>query len=193
MGVESDHELVRQSWTSPAAFGGLFDRHGRAVYRYVRRRVGDDLASDVTAEAFTRAFRDRGRFDGRSGSALPWLLGIATNIVRMNARSEERRLRAYARFAANGQSSLSLVDIDARLDAQALGPVLAEALAAMPSRQRDVLLLHAWGELSPAEIATALRVAPGTIRSDLHRARRFVEARLPAQNARVEPDVEQTT
>ncbi len=69
-------------------------------------------------------------------------------------------------------------EIDARVDAVALGPVLAEALAAMPSGQRDVLLLHAWGDLQPAEIAVALGVSAGTVRSRLSRARVFVEARL---------------
>ena len=176
---------------SPGVFGEIFERHSRPVYRYLRRRVGEDVASDLAAEVFARAFRERHRFDGRSGSALPWLLGIATNVVRMNGRSELRRLRAYARIAAAEPSSVS-VEIDARLDAQALGPTLAEALAALPSRQRDVLLLHAWAELSPSEVAIALDIAPGTARSDLHRARGFVEARLPA-GVPVQPDMEEMT
>ncbi|MBV9680497.1 MAG: sigma-70 family RNA polymerase sigma factor [Solirubrobacterales bacterium] len=193
MAVASDYEVVRDSLRSPAVFGEIFERHARPVYRYVRRRVGDDVASDLTAEVFTRAFRDRHRFDGRSESTLPWLLGIATNVVRMNARRERRRLRAYVRAAASAPSPVSALEVDARLDAQALAPVLAEALAAMPSRQRDVLLLYAWGELSPVEIATALAMAPGTVRSDLHRARGFVEARLATRASRVESDVEQMT
>jgi len=193
MASESDDEVILESLRSPAVFGEIFERHARPVYRYVRRRVGEDVASDLTAEVFTRAFRDRHRFDGRGASALPWLLGIATNVIRTNARSEQRRLRAYARVAASEPTSVSVAGVEARLDAQALGPMLAEALAAMPSRQRDVLLLRAWCELSPAEIATALAVAPGTVRSDLHRARTFVEARLSTRTPRVEPDVEQMT
>jgi len=192
MAVASDYEVVRESLQSPAVFGELFERHALSVYRYVRRRVGDDVASDLTAEVFARAFCDRDRFDGRSESTLPWLLGIATNLVRMNARSERRRLRAYARAASSEPSSVPVVEVDARLDARALAPVLAEALAAMPRRQRDVLLLHAWGELSPVEIAAALASPPGTVRSDLHRARGFVEARLRTRAPRVQPDVEMT-
>jgi RNA polymerase sigma factor (sigma-70 family) len=178
--TESDYELVRGSVAMPAMFGGIFNRHARSVYRYVRRRVGDELASDVTAEVFARAFRARGSFDGRGESALPWLLGIGTNVIRMHRRSEERRLRAYARAAERAHVGVPADEIEDRVDAEAVGGVLSAALAAMPLRQRDVLLLHAWADLSASEIAVALALPAGTVRSDLHRARRFVTARLGA-------------
>jgi RNA polymerase sigma factor (sigma-70 family) len=175
----SDYELIRESVVGiPAIFGTVFDRHGQSVYRYVRRRVGDELASDVAAEVFARAFAGRESFDGRGGSALPWLLGIATNVVRMHRRSEERRLRASARAAEPERVGIATEEIHDRVDAEAIGPVLAKALAAMPARQRDVLLLSAWADLSPSEIAVALSLPAGTVRSDLHRARGFVTARL---------------
>jgi RNA polymerase sigma factor (sigma-70 family) len=176
--AESDFELLRGSVAMPAVFGGVFDRHARSVYRYVRRRVGDEFASDVTAEVFVRAFRDRGRFDGRGGSALPWLLGIATNVIRMHRRSEQRRWRAYARAAERDGVGMPTDEIADRVDAEASKGVLSEALAALPFRQRDVLLLYAWADLSAAEIAVALSVPVGTVRSDLHRARRFITNRL---------------
>jgi RNA polymerase sigma factor (sigma-70 family) len=179
MARASDYELVRESIAVPAVFAEVFDRHSRPVYRYVRRRVGAELAADVTAEAFTRAFRHRASFDGRAGSALPWLLGIATNVIRVHRRAEERRLRAYARAAERDPGGEFTAEIDARMDAQALRGVLSKALAALPSRQRDVLLLRAWADLSASEIADALALPTGTVRSDLHRARRFVAARLP--------------
>ena len=176
--AESDFELCRGSVAMPAMFGAVFDRHARSVYRYVRRRVGDEFASDVTAEVFARAFRDRGRFDGRGDSALPWLLGIGTNVMRVHRRSEERRLRAYARAAESERVGMPTDEIADRVDAEAVSGVLSEALAALPVRQRDVLLLHAWADLSASEIAVALAVPAGTVRSDLHRARRFITARL---------------
>ena len=186
----SDYEVVQVSVAMPATFGEIFDRHARSVFRYVRRRVGDELASDVTAEVFARAFRDRERFDGRGESALPWLLGIGTNVIRMHRRSEERRLRAYARAAEREQDAMATEEIVDRLDAEAVRGVLSDALAALPLRQRDVLLLHAWAGLSPSEIAVALGLPAGTARSDLHRARRFVVARLEvhAPNMTVEEE-----
>jgi RNA polymerase sigma factor (sigma-70 family) len=185
MAAQSDYVLVRESIAVPAVFGAVFDRHSRSVYRYVRRRVGVELASDVTAEVFTRAFRDRARFDGRVESAFPWLLGIATNVIRMHRRAEERRLRAYARAAEPEPGGEFAAEIGDRVDAQAVRAVLSEALAALPSRQRDVLLLRAWADLSSSEIAVALSMSPGTVRSDLHRARGFVIARLAAQAPQV--------
>jgi RNA polymerase sigma-70 factor (ECF subfamily) len=128
----SDYEVVRESLGSPPAFGAIFDRHGAGVYRYVRRRVGDDLASDLTAEVFLRGFRDRGRFDGRGeGSALPWLLGIATNVVAMNQRSEKRRLRAYARAAASEPAAPSMGDGE-----------LLEVGAARVKQERQLLVIE---------------------------------------------------
>lgn len=102
----------------------------------------------MTAEVFARAFRDRGRLDGRGQSALPWLLGIGTNVIRMHRRSEERRLRAYGRAAERGRVGLPTDEIEDRVDAEAVGAVLSEALAAMPLRQRDVLLLLFTGGVS---------------------------------------------
>lgn len=189
----SDDAVIGQSLQTPAMFGAIFDRHSRLVYRYLRRRVGEDLAADLTAEVFTRAFNARDRYEPRGDSAVPWLLGIATNLVRMHRRSEERRLRAYAR-AAVGERALVLSppggssgDLDDRLDAAALAPVLGEALAALPARQRDVLLLHAWADLSLAEIAVALDLPAATVRSHIRRTRRLIENRLP-QHADPRPE-----
>ena len=69
-------------------------------------------------------------------------------------------------------------DDDARIDAAALAPALSEALATLPSGQREVLLLHAWAGLSPAEIATALGLSPASVRKRLHRARAHVGGRV---------------
>jgi RNA polymerase sigma-70 factor (ECF subfamily) len=190
---ESDDIVIGQSVQTPAAFGAIFDRYSRPVYRYLRRRVGDDLAADLTAEVFARAFNGRDRYERRGDSALPWLLGIATNLAKMHRRREERRLRAYARAAVaepalvSSRQAVGSGDLDDRLDAAALGPALGEALAALPPRQRDVLLLHAWADLSLAEIAVALDLPAATVRSHIRRARRLIESRLP-QHADPRPE-----
>src|SRR5213082_17865 len=96
---ETDATAISRSFTDPASFEVVFDRHYTPVYRYLRRRVGDELAQELAAETFLQAFRARGRFAAGGDSALPWLYGIAANLIRMNQRAEERRLRAYARMA----------------------------------------------------------------------------------------------
>jgi RNA polymerase sigma factor (sigma-70 family) len=159
----SDRALIERSSAEPTLFEQLFERHFPPVLRYLRRRVGDDIADDLAGEVFVRAFASRDRYEPRMESALPWLLGIATNLIRMHRRAEERRLAALARLAGQPMSSGGLPEPrDARI---------ASAVEALPAEQRDVLLLHCWADLTHGQIATALGLAPGTSRSYLARAR----------------------
>jgi RNA polymerase sigma factor (sigma-70 family) len=163
MGRLSDHEVIERSRTVPALFDELFERHFAVVLRYLRRRVGDDVADDLTGELFVRAFAARDRYLPQTASALPWLLGIATNLIRMHRREEERRLAALVRLAALpvAEGELALPH-DARI---------AAAIGRLPVDQRDVLLLHCWADLTHEQIAQALELAPGTSRAYLARAR----------------------
>jgi RNA polymerase sigma-70 factor, ECF subfamily len=177
MSVDDDADAISASLTEPRAFEAVFDRHFPAVHRFVRRRVGLSLADDIASETFARAFASRGRFDTSRASALPWLLGIAVNLVARHYRDEERQLRAYARTGVD--PLLADEDAaDARLDAAASKRRLAAALADLRAEERDVLLLHAWAELEYAEIAEALNIPVGTVRSRLSRARDNVRAAL---------------
>ncbi len=171
--IRSDAELVTASATQPSLFADVFDRHFDVIHRYLARRVGRQLADDLAAETFLQAFKARARYDPAHGDARPWLYGIAANLLRHHYREERRRLMAYARTGVDPLAD-DLGDADSRADAQALGPRLALALASLPARDREPLLLLAWGQLSYEEIARALRVPVGTVRSRLHRARRHV-------------------
>jgi RNA polymerase sigma-70 factor, ECF subfamily len=168
----TDAELIRRSQREPDAFGHVFDRHVAAVHAFAQRRIGHDLAEEVTAETFARGFEARGRYDVVHDDALPWLLGIASNVLRRHWRTERRRLDAYSR-AARHERPCATPDVD--------GDVL-RAVARLPRRQREVLLLAAWADLGYAEIARALDVPVGTVRSRLARAR----SRLGA-DAELEP------
>jgi RNA polymerase sigma factor (sigma-70 family) len=132
--------------------------------------VGAHLADDIAAETFTQAFRQRDRYDG-SSDAGPWLFGIAANLVRRHHRSERRQLLAYARAGSGSVEPSDLDDADDRLDAEAMWRHVALALASLRAADREVLLLLAWAELSYQEIAQALGVPVGTVRSRLHRGR----------------------
>ncbi len=93
----SDADAIAESLGDPAAFVVVFDRHFDAIRRYVARRLGVDLAADLAAETFMRAFDARRRYDRRRRDALPWLYGIAANVVRRELRDEERRSRRAPR------------------------------------------------------------------------------------------------
>ena len=178
MSSEPDRSVLRRSLEQPECFALLFDRYFARVYRYLRRRLGDELAAELAAETFLQAFRSRGRFTGDEASVLPWLYGIAANLVRMNHRSEERRLRAYARAASAPGAYEPAIAIEDRLDAEALGPELALALAGLSPALREVLVLHAWAELSHEEIAEALGCSSTAVRTRLSRARSRLAAAL---------------
>ncbi len=167
--AEHDGRLIAISLDAPERFGGIFDRHYAAIDSYCVRRLGPD-GHDVSATTFTEAFRLRARFDADRPDARPWLYGIATNLLRRHRRSEQRRWRAFAR-AGGMRSGVEAADLDDRLDADALGTRLAGALAAIPSADRDALLLFAWADLSYQEIADAMEVPIGTVRSRIARAR----------------------
>ena len=167
----SDAQIIAASRAEPLVFAAVFDRHYDAVHRYLARRVGSDLADDLAAETFTTAFDVRRRYDTAHPDARPWLFGIATNLVRHHHRGEARRLRAYARLERPADADGGFGGIEARVDAGRVGPAIADAVTRLSTGDRDVLLLFAWADLRYEEIAVALRIPVGTVRSRLHRAR----------------------
>lgn len=176
----TDAALIVASLTDPVRFAPVFDRHYDVIHRYVARRGGWQLAEDLTMTVFLKAFESRHRFLPSVDDARPWLYGIATNVLRRHARTERRRLRAYADSPAAAPDDLDEAALADRLDAGALGTGIYGALADLPQRERDVLLLIAWADLSYEEVATALRIPVGTVRSRLHRARGRLRELMPA-------------
>ncbi|MFE9103871.1 RNA polymerase sigma factor [Actinomadura geliboluensis] len=172
-----DAALIERSLREPEVFAALYDRHAPAVHRYVRRRLGDQAADDVVAETFLAAFRRRGRYDPDRPDALPWLYGIAANLIGKHRRSETRMLRALARTGADPVTD-PMEGADTRVSASASSRALAGALAGLSARDRDVLLLVAWADLSYQQVAEALSIPLGTVRSRLNRARRKVREAL---------------
>jgi RNA polymerase sigma-70 factor (ECF subfamily) len=175
----SDVECLARSLVEPKAFGAIFDRLFDAVHRYLHRRAGRDLADELAAQTFAVAFERRATCRA-TGSVLPWLYGIATNVLRRRRRAEGRQLRAYARTGVDRWAGYE-DEAAARADGSALGARLAAALAAMRPRERDALLLYALAELSYEEIAEALDVPVGTVRTWLHRAREIARRELATE------------
>jgi RNA polymerase sigma-70 factor (ECF subfamily) len=174
----ADSAVIGASRQDPEQFAVIYDRYSPALHRYAGRRVGADDADDIVAAAFLAAFRARSRYDLTRPDARPWLFGILTKEIARRRRTEQARLRALARTCADRPTAGPADQVAASVSAQAVRHALARALRSLPPADRDVLLLTAWGELSYAEIAEALGIPVGTVRSRLNRARRKVREAL---------------
>ncbi|TDB83025.1 RNA polymerase sigma factor [Actinomadura sp. KC216] len=179
---ECDADLIESSLLDPEAFAALFDRYSAMLFRYVSRRLGPEAAEDVVGETFLAAFSKRSRYDLAQRDARPWLFGIATKLVARHHRTEAARYRALRRSPVDGPVEGPADRVAAGVSASAARPALAAALAGLPRRDLDVLLLVAWGDLAYEEVARALGIPVGTVRSRLNRARRKVRAALGGTN-----------
>ncbi len=169
MSAATDAELWARG--DAEAFGALYERHARAVYNHCFRGTADwALAEDLTSVVFLEAWRRRADVRLQNESALPWLLGVATNVLRNGWRWRRRRQAALARLRLEDEPDFS-DDVDGRLDDERAMRAVLCAVSALPRRDREVLALCAWAGLTYDEAAVALGVPVGTIRSRLSRAR----------------------
>jgi DNA-directed RNA polymerase specialized sigma24 family protein len=134
----TDAAIIAASQRDPALFAQIFDR--TRIHRYCVSRAGA-AGEDIAAETFRVALDSRRRFDRSRVDAGPWLFGIATNLLGHRLRSETRRTRALARLHLHDEADLADGALD-RIEAEALGPQVAAALAQLSPKYRDALLLH---------------------------------------------------
>ncbi|MEV6419391.1 RNA polymerase sigma factor [Streptomyces sp. NPDC051662] len=173
----------------PAEFGRLFEDYARIVYRYAMRVTGDwATAEDVVSLTFLEAWRLRERVHAEGESLRPWLLGIATNVLRNSVRTARRHDLALARLPEPEAVPDFAEGLAARLaDSEELAAARV-ALGGLRRAEREVFTLCVWEGLDHAAVAKALGVAVGTVRSRLSRARgrlrQLTEAELRRSRAR---------
>ncbi|WP_369255901.1 RNA polymerase sigma factor [Streptomyces sp. R35] len=169
--AQADAVLIAASLDDPERFAVLFDRHAPTIHRYVARRLGRDVADDVTAETFLTAFRIRARYDSGRAGVRPWPYGIAAKLISRHRREEAKALKVLARTGRDPVAETWTDSADDRVTAQAASRPLAKALAKLSEGDRHALLLFAWADFTYQEIAEALDIPVGTVRSRLNRAR----------------------
>ena len=168
----TDSDDIAASIEDTERFGHVVNRHFNEIYGYLARRVGRDIADDLSAETFIVAFGSRSRYDTSRADALPWLYGIATNLIRRHRRTEVRKLAAYARSVTRIDSDGdNLDDLVTRLDHAESVARVALVFAELDPDQRDALYLVTIVGLGYADAAEALDVPVGTVHSRVARAR----------------------
>ncbi|GAA3232439.1 RNA polymerase sigma factor [Dactylosporangium siamense] len=165
----------------PAAFGLLFDAYAGAVYQHAVRRTGDrGAAEEAVSLTFLEAWRLRERLLPEGGSCLPWLLGIATNVLRNLSRAARRHREALQRLPPRPSVPDFADDLVARMHDASRLAAARRALAKLRSAERDVFMLCVWSGLDYAAAAEALGVPVGTVRSRLSRSREKLRKLLDA-------------
>lgn len=148
-------------------FTGVYERLYGRLHAYAARRVGRDLADEIVAETFLIAWRRIERMP--SDNPLPWLYGIARNVV-LRQRSASARERSL---------QLALDETKRQIDSPPDNDLdLWQAWEALSPADREVLRLIAWEELSVAEAAQAMGCAAPVLSVRLHRARRRLQRLL---------------
>jgi RNA polymerase sigma factor (sigma-70 family) len=158
-----------------ARFRALFIESCAAIRRYGLHRGLDRADSDeLVAEVFTIAWR---RFDDVPDDAVPWLFGVARNVLRNMRRSQRRKARLLERLP-RPEVALSQ-EADSGSDASRV----RAALASLDESDRELLALIAWDGLTPQQAATVVGRTPGATRVRLHRARARLAAALETREA----------
>jgi RNA polymerase sigma factor (sigma-70 family) len=168
-----------------AEFERLYRANVQAVTAYFARRSADPHAvADLTADTFVEVITRFGSFDPKKGTARAWVFGIARHVYAAHCEAYSHQRLKVERLA--GRRDLDPDQIEElldRIDAERAGRDLVSRLAALPERDRGVVELVDIAGLSPKEAATALGLAPGTVRMRLMRAR----ARLRGQPGQTGP------
>jgi RNA polymerase sigma-70 factor (ECF subfamily) len=156
-----------------AEFERLYRANVEAVTAYFARRSADPHAvADLTADTFVEVITCFGSFDPRQGTARAWVFGIARHVYAAHCEAYSHQRHKVERLA--GRRDLDPDQIEElldRIDAERAGRDLVSELATLPERDRGVVELVDIAGLSPKEAATALGLAPGTVRMRLMRAR----------------------
>lgn len=173
-GTASDRDLMaRMAAGDREALAPLMERHYRRLYRialaYLR---SPDDALDVVQEAFVKAWESASRWDG-SAEAGPWLSRIAVNGSIDRWRRNRRRSATFTPLGEDDHDRALAAAGDAP-DRGVIGREtrhrLARVLRTLPERQRAVVVLRHYQDLSLEEIAQTLGMSLGTVKSSLHRA-----------------------
>jgi RNA polymerase sigma factor (sigma-70 family) len=184
---KTDAELLRAARQDPEAFREFYDRYAVWIHSWFVRHTGSEPASlDLTAETFAQAWHSSRRFrDLADGSGAPWLFGIARNLVRQYHK--HNRIESAARERMGLQVAAAECDdyerVDERSEANALAPLVRDALGALPADQRRALVLRIVHQLPYDAVAGRLGCSQNAARLRVSRALRALTTQIRSAQA----------
>lgn len=170
---------TQATWASDTrAFVDVVDNLGPAVQAYFVRRAPAD-AEDLLAATWLAAWTSRATYDSSRGSTRAWMFGVARNVLNRHWQKQTSTpLLGEGPSLDSHASANPWPEVDARLDAAALGAPLRAALRDLAPVEREMLLLIAWEQLTPTEAAAVVGISAATARTRLFRARTRMRAAL---------------
>lgn len=187
--ADEDPDLDRARQGDREAFGRLVKRHQRRVYAAALHILGNHSdADDVTQDAFVRAYRGLGTFDGRA-DFFTWLYRITVNTALNSLRSDKRgsalhqRSNAEAQHVGGRPEALGQLAKDPAQQTQQTGEVVRvlAAVAELSPSLRVTLVLATVEELPHKQIAEILEIPEGTVAWRVNEARRLLKLRLAGE------------
>ena len=176
LAVADDALVLRARNGDHDAFGELVTRHQRRVWMVCRQYVGVDEADAVAQDSLVKAFTGIRKFDGRAAFST-WVTRIAINTC-LDQLRRRRREGLVVEEPASDHERCDVLELvaddragpeDRTLQGQALAS-LAKREHGLPPRQREIFRLRFYAEMELEEIAQALGVHVGTVKTQLHRA-----------------------
>ena len=172
--------IARARAGDSAAFGDLYAKYERAVFRYAYHLLASrDDADDVKQETFVRAYQNLAGFRGDS-SLYTWLLRICGNLCRDRAKSWERRCVTYAPTAGDQEicGSLHGANPEDTVLKSATADLIVGALQALPAQHREVLVLHEIEGHDYNTIGEIFACSPASVKLRVFRARKLLRQRV---------------
>ncbi|MGI9584736.1 MAG: RNA polymerase sigma factor [Acidimicrobiia bacterium] len=150
-----------------ARFEGIYRAHAADVLGYCARRTSREEAKDAASEVFVVALR---RIDDMPAGdeALPWLYGVARNVLKNRDRSGRRRLRLSAKLTTTSERSVPGPEPQVVRNSE--HEELLAAVAKLPERDREVLRLVEWEGLSREQVADMFFVSRAAIDQRISRS-----------------------
>ena len=176
--LANERELVEAAQADAEAFAALYDRYVERIHGYAYRRTSDvQSAEDITAATFERALRHLPRYRWQGVGFGAWLYRIAHNEI----TSRRRRQAVWQRVRVTlSLAQPDAVDVEWLVQQNERGEQLRAALATLPARDQDVLLLRFFEELTSEETAAVLGCSVDNVYVRLHRALQRLKQRYEA-------------